>query len=106
MDYNLAPQSKAVATLLYGSLMAKETNLMELAQKKINIENKMKKVVDKGLKVIGAVGSLNQPVGLVAQKMSADVSSGMPGQPSQNHLINQGASAVSKWTGALTVPNV
>jgi len=110
MAYNLAPQSLGVATMLYGSAMAQE-------HKHGNMEVPVKGAIGVVHKVIGKVkeskppasmivGDLRQSIGIVSQKASAEMLGAMPGNATQNHIVNQTVSAVGKITGAMTVPGL
>lgn len=103
MDYNLAPQSLGVATMLYGSASAQMRDMKAEAEEKAKMEKANAKAPATQPM---AVGDLRQSVGILAQKASAEVVGKMPGQPTQNFIVNNVVSAISKWTGAMTVPRL
>lgn len=103
MDYNLAPQSLGVATMLYGSMMVKERDSKQEAKDKEKMEKANAKApASKPM----MVGDLRQNVALVAQKASAEIVGKMPGQPTQNFIVNKAVGAVGRYTGAMTVPRL
>ena len=111
-QFNTAPMSGGVATMLYGSAMAQEkaiTAQVKQGSPTMNMIADMLKPkqqdVKKADKITSMmVGDLRQNPDMAVQKASATLVGAMPGGATQNPLINTAVNGVMKQTGSMNVP--